>query len=523
MLNNVTQYLRQSAATYAGKTAFRDARRSLTFAGLNEQSRLLACSINAALGGRIKQPVGVFLPKNTDCVIAFFAAAYSGNFYTPLDISMPKSRLVSIAEILHPAVIITDADRIEAVAETFPDAVLVNIENVGIELADNILLENIQRAIIDTDPLYTMFTSGSTGIPKGVVISHRAVIDYTEWLSETFSFSEKTIFGNQAPFYFDNSVLDIYSTVKNGCETVIIPEEMFLLPKRLCHYLDENGINTIFWVPSALVLVANSGVLGAVCPNGLEKVLFCGEVMPTKQLNIWKQALPSAMYANLYGPTEITDVCTYYIVDREFRDDESLPIGFPCRNIDILVLNENNEAVSGDELGELCVRGTCLAHGYYGNADKTSSAFTQNPLNDKYPEKIYRTGDLVRYNEMGELLFAGRKDYQIKHMGHRIELGEIETAAGEQAAVERSCALYDAEKQTIVLFVAPENVDKMKLYAHLKTCLPRYMLPALIITEKELPLNPNGKIDRVKLKEKLAGSGEIERKNNRSDQGIASL
>jgi len=276
-----------------------------------------------------------------------------------------------------------------------------------------------------------------------------------------------------------------------------------LFPKRLCRYLDEGGINTIFWVPSALILVANSGVLETVCPEKLEKILFCGEVMPTKQLNIWKRAIPDAMFANLYGPTEITDVCAYFIVNRVFRDDESLPIGFPCINTDILVLNDNDEVVSGDEIGELCVRGTCLANGYYNNKEKTCVAFTQNPLNDRYPENIYRTGDLVRYNEKGELLFVGRKDYQIKHMGHRIELGEIETAAGMFASVERSCALYNTEKHTISLFVTPENVDKIKLYEHLKTCLPRYMLPALLLAEKALPLNPNGKIDRLKLKEKL--------------------
>jgi acyl-coenzyme A synthetase/AMP-(fatty) acid ligase len=215
---------------------------------------------------------------------------------------------------------------------------------------------------------------------------------------------------------------------------------------------------------------------------------------------MWMNAVSNALYANLYGPTEITDVCTFFIVNREFSDNESLPIGFPCNNTSVLVLNENDKEAAYDETGELCIRGTCLSYGYYGDSEKTDRAFTQNPLNNKYPEKIYRTGDLVKYNEYGELLYLGRKDHQIKHMGHRIELGEIETATGSFMAVEQNCALYNNEKQAITLFVTPENINKTELYGYLKSILPGYMLPALIITEKELPLNANGKIDRVKLK-----------------------
>ncbi|WP_315443753.1 amino acid adenylation domain-containing protein [uncultured Selenomonas sp.] len=499
MLTNVTQYLQYSATRCPDKIAFRDAARQLTFSQLARQSRALACAIAAAVGGQTCRPVAVYLPKGVDCIIAFFAAAYSGNFYTPLDTAMPQGRLRSIMDTLHPAVVLTDRIHHEAALEVAGDALVMDLEELCVGTVDDGVLDKIRRTVIDTDPLYVMFTSGSTGIPKGVVVSHRSVIDYTEWLAETFAFSERTVFGNQAPFYFDNSILDIYSTVKNAGKMVIIPEEKFLSSKRLCRYLDEVGINTIFWVPSALVLVANSGVLDTVCPKGIEKILFCGEVMPTAQLNVWRRALPNALYANLYGPTEITDVCTYFIVEREFSDVESLPIGFPCRNTDILVLNERDEPAADGEIGELCVRGTCLSHGYYRNPEKTAAAFTQNPLNTMYPEKIYRTGDLVRYNQYGELLYLGRKDYQIKHMGHRIELGEIETAASAYWDVKQSCALYDAQKQRIILFVAAEGIDKTALYQHLKTRLPHYMLPALIVDLEALPLNANGKIDRIEL------------------------
>lgn len=497
MLNSVTEYLKHSARAYPDKIAFNDGEKSLTFSQLEQQSRQFACRIFSAIGEETKQPIGIYLPKSVECIVAFFAVAYSGNFYTPLDITMPEARLQKITDTLQPSITITDKAHESTILKLSKTVLLIDDELFQ-KAVDGESLNKIQRNMIDTDPLYVMFTSGSTGMPKGVVVSHRSVIDYVEWLAETFKFTERTIFGNQAPFYFDNSILDIYSTIKNGCETVIIPEERFLSPKRLCQYLNQMKINTIFWVPSALVLVANSGALKTSGPMNLEKILFCGEVMPTKQLNIWQSAIPTALYANLYGPTEITDVCAYFIINRKFRDNESLPIGFPCRNTNILVLNEKNRPVVGDEIGELCVGGTCLAHGYYGNRVKTSTSFTQNPLNDKYPERIYHTGDLVRYNEYGELLYIGRKDFQIKHMGHRIELGEIETASMAYPATECCCALYDNEKKQIILVATPENINKANLYQHLKTRLPRYMLPGLIETVSTLSLNPNGKIDRAK-------------------------
>lgn len=499
MINTVVRYLQRTAARFPNRIAFRDEREGVTFAELDRRARSLACIIHQKLNGRIMQPVGVYLPKGISCVIAFMGVAYSGNYYTPIDTATPRERLEKICNILPFSLIITDLHHQKDVSAYSP-VLIDQLEQIPPE--DNIL-GSILNTVIDTDILYVMFTSGSTGTPKGVVVTHRAVIDYVDWLTDTFSFDEKTVFGNQAPFCFDNSVLDIYSTLANGCKTVIIPEEKFLSGIRLCTFLKNEGINTIFWVPSAMALAANSGALEKVPLGQLKKILFAGEVMPVRLLNAWRKHIPNALYANLYGPTEIAVDCTCYIVDREFDDTENLPIGMACRNTGILVLNEKDAPVAMGEIGELCVRGSCLAHGYYGDPARTQTAFVQNPLNDKYPEKIYRTGDLVQYNERGELLFIGRKDHQIKHRGYRIELGEIETAASSAPGVESCCAIYDDDRRRIAIYAAPEALDKKALYAHLKQKLPQYMLPGLITAVKALPLNQNGKIDRQALKNRL--------------------
>lgn len=500
MIRNVIEYLQNSVKKYPDKIALIGDGEQITFRELNEEAEKIASEIIAQCGNIKNKPIAVYMEKNIHCIAAFLGIVYSGNFYSPIDVKSPISRVQYIMETLEPLAIIDNGKWIENMGNSqriisFSDALKKQVNPNFVRNYKNIL---------DTDPLYVLFTSGSTGRPKGVVISHKGVIDYVEWLFNKFAFDEDTVFGNQAPFYFDNSILDIYSTLRNAATMVIIPEKLFMFPKMLLEYINQNDINTIFWVPSALISVANSGILSEILMPKLKRVLFCGEVMPNKQLNMWRKEYPEIFYANLYGPTEITDVCTYYIVDRSFDDDESLPIGYACENTDILVLNKNNEEVGPDELGELCVRGTCLSMGYYGDYEKTDSVFVQNPLNSKFHEIIYRTGDLVKYNERGELIYVCRKDFQIKHQGHRIELGEIEMAAGSLDGIEQNCAIYDNNKKRIILICkTSEKVDKKEIYQNLKQKLPQYMLPAQIEVVNEMPLNLNGKIDRAKLKDEL--------------------
>jgi D-alanine--poly(phosphoribitol) ligase subunit 1 len=503
-LNNVISYLETSANSFPQKLAYVDEESSVTFAQLRIDARALATQLLGITQGEINVPAVVLMKKSVNCITAFMGVSYSGGFYTPLDVTSPLPRLQKIIETLQPKLIVTTAE-FSGLARSlgFSKENTVLIEDAVNYPADKAKIDAALARKIDTDPLYILFTSGSTGIPKGVTICHRSVIDYMEWVCETFQIDENTRFGNQAPFYFDNSILDIYCTLKTGASMYIVPEKLFIFPIKLIEYLNSNQINTIFWVPSALIYVANSKVFEKLLPQQLEKVLFCGEVMPNKQLNIWRKALPDAVCANLYGPTEITDVCTYFIVDREMSDEEPLPIGYPCRNTGILVLNEQNQAVTGEEIGELCVRGTSLSLGYYNNPEKTKEAFVQNPLNSHYPELIYRTGDLVKYNDRQELIYLCRRDFQIKHMGHRIEIGEIETAVLSLPGIENGCIVYDDRNSKIVLFYESDSADDASVLLALRGMLPKYMLPNKLVHLDRMPVNPNGKIDRVKLKESM--------------------
>lgn len=503
MQNSVVQWLEETAKRFPQKTAFVDEAGSYTWSEVRQKALSIARHIEGVLPTR-KQPIVVYMEKSADMLIAYLGIAYSGNFYSPIDTDMPASRVEKILEVLQPGLFITTNDLRDSIgagkAIDFTGPVL-SYEEIG-ETVDDKTARAYADRILDTDLLYVLFTSGSTGTPKGVAITHKSVIDYIDWVTEEFSITEKDSFGNQAPFYFDNSILDIYSALKTGATLYIIPQELFRQAPALLQYLADNQITTIFWVPSALIQAARGKALqDAGLSKTLKRVLFCGEVMPNKQLNIWRQCLPDALYANLYGPTEITDACTYYIVDRPFEDEEPLPIGGPMRNTEILVLDEHDHLITGPEqVGELCVRGTSLAVGYYNNPEKTAAAFVQNPLQPAYEEKIYRTGDLVKYNDRHELIYLSRKDFQIKHLGHRIELGEIETAVSSLEGVSVCCCLYNDKRSLIVLFLEGE-FTRSEINEKLTDMLPRYMLPSKVVCMEKLPLNANGKIDRVKLKQ----------------------
>jgi non-ribosomal peptide synthetase component F len=367
---------------------------------------------------------------------------------------------------------------------------------------DERLLAEASDNRIDTDILYVLFTSGSTGEPKGVCISQRNVIDYSTALTDTFGLDETAIFGQTILFTFDSSILYIYQTLQNGCTTYIIPKICFSFPVKMIEFLDKYEINTIYWVPSSYNILARSGILDVKVPSYLRRIWFVGEIMPNSILNIWRKALPDVQYANLFGPTEITDTFTYFIVNRDFDDGEPLPIGKPYSNNDVLILNEQDRLCSPGETGELCVRGTKVSPGYYNDLERSEKVFVQNPLNNAYREIIYRTGDLGYINEYGEIMFAGRKDSQIKHFGYRIELGEIEAAANTVDGINMCACVYDNNKKSIVLFYTG-NADEKYIIKELKLKIQQYMVPGVVKKLDVLPQNLNGKIDRIALKNSL--------------------
>ena len=488
MMRNVLPWLARNAAARPDAPAFEDGTAALTWRALWEASRRIGAWLARRLPPR--SPVAVCMEKRPAAVAAMLGALQAGCFYTVVDAAMPEARLRLMLDVFRPSAILCEAGEEARWRALTGDIPCAAEENIACDAAEE-LLDARQRDVIDTDLQYVLFTSGSTGTPKGVSIRHRSVIDLVDWAVDALGLDADCRVGNQAPLVFDNSVLDIFCALKTGACVHFIPRKCFLFPGRLMDYLEDKRIDTIFWVPSALIAPANAGVVREGRPRGVRRVFFCGEVMPCRQLNVWRASLPEADFVNMYGPTEITDVCAYYRVDRPFRDDEALPIGRPCGNTRITLVD-----------GEICVSGTCLAAGYYNAPEKTAAAFVQRPDNPHVPEWMYKTGDLGAWNERGELMFLGRRDGQIKRRGYRIELGEIECALRACQGVEHGCCLYQPERDLLAC-VYTGSAQEKQLRAALKAALPKYMLPDAYHHLPLLPQTVSGKIDRLRLKREL--------------------
>ena len=496
-MKNVLQYLEETSMRNKNKIAIIEEDEKVKYSELIEKSKRIGsylCDYET-----YRKPIGVFMEKGINALYSFFGAIYSGGFYILLNPELPTIRLQKIIEISNIETIITDKKNIELANQIFKKSNIFLIEDIQKKDIDEEQLKKIREKALDIDPLYANFTSGSTGEPKGVVVSHRSVIDFINIFTEKFNINEDDVIANQAPFDFDVSVKDIYSTIKTGATLLIVPKKLFSSPAKLLDYICDNNATTLIWAVSALCLVTTFHGLDYKVPKKVNKILFSGEVMPLKHIKQWIEHLPNAQFVNLYGPTEITCNCAYHIVDKNLEYEKQIPMGKAFDNEEIFLLDESNNLINEKEkVGEICVRGTALALGYYNNIEQTSKSFVQNPLNKSYIDIIYKTGDLGYIGKNDDFYFSGRKDFQIKHMGHRIELEEIELEMYKIEKIKRVCCIYDNDKSKLYAFYIGK-IEKNELREILSKQLPIFMIPNVLKNIEKFPLNKNGKIDRKQL------------------------
>ncbi len=477
-----------------------DPRRRVTFGELKDEVWHIADGLIRA--GYRKQAVIVFMEKSVDCVAAMFGVAASGCFYTVLDTKMPPERINKILRTLTPAAAVCSESTREAAERLLGGLPLFVYEELQNAPCDDARVEERISRILPTDILYVLFTSGSTGEPKGVVTTHGAVISFIEMDSaRVYKNDSHDVMLNQSPLYFVNSLPEIVTPLAWGSQVHFVPDIYYIFPMKLMEYIEQNKVTHLGWVTSALQLAVTMGVLDKADISSIDSVIFGGETMPIYVLKAWRDRLPNARFYNSYGATETTAGCLHYLVDRDFPDDAVLPVGVPDGNVEILLLDDDLHLITEPGVeGEICVRSPSLASGYYRDKERTDKAFIQNPLHNDYEEKIYRTGDLALYNDRGELEFYGRKDHQIKFMGHRIELGEIEATLMAMDEISEAACVYDKEARIITAFYTG-SISEKDLGKILTKTLPDYMFPRRRVKMDALPLNLHGKVDRVRLAE----------------------
>ena len=493
----VLDWLDASAARLPNKTVFSDGESRFTFADVQRISDSVATALckKAAPGS----PIVVMSARRALTPAAFLGVVKAGCFYAPIDATMPVTRLDQILSVIRAGVMLVDRAFADLAAKLNFTGEIIVLEDVLDTPANAAALACARKRLISLSPLYVIFTSGSTGVPKGVITSHESLMRYIDAVSTVLSISEDDVLGNQSPLDYIAAIRDIYLPLYKGASTVIVPKSEFAMPVKLFETLTQNGVTTLCWSVAGLDLPVKLNAFAEVKPETVKKVCFSGSAISAKTLRAWQDALPEALFVNQYGPTEATASCTYYVVPDKVCEGEVLPIGVPYKNYGILLLNEDHTATAPGEIGEICVTGASVTLGYYGAADKTAESFIQNPLNPYYREILYKTGDLGRWREDGNLEFHGRKDRQIKHMGHRIELGEIEATALRIEGVSECVSLYLKEKELLYLFyTGPASAKEITLY--FRQTLPAFMVPRKLISLPDFPRLPNGKTDMQALR-----------------------
>jgi amino acid adenylation domain-containing protein len=504
---------------------------SVTYAQLEEQSNRLAHLLRE--GGCVKgDRVCILMPKSPAAILSMIGALKAGCMHVPIDSLTPAARVARILESCQNRWILAAGPVAPLLDELLSDERFQGRISVGwldpqpcagkkFETAFS--LGDLERAPASaiaqecdtTDPAHILFTSGSTGMPKGVVITHSNVTAFVTWALEHFGIDHTDRFSGHTPFHFDLSTFDIFGTFAAGAELHLLPPAVALLPPKLVEFIRNSQLTQWFSVPSVLNYVAKFNALRQDDFPALRRVLWCGEVLPTPALVYWMKHLPHVRFTNLYGPTEATIASSYYDVPACPRDPrESIPIGHACGGEELLVLDEDLDPVLPGHMGHLYIGGAGLSPGYWRDAEKTTSVFLPDPRNQARPgapsknDRLYRTGDLAWEDAAGCVYFVGRTDTQIKSRGYRIELGEIETALNSFDALEE-CAIVAIQAESfggwmICCAYVPRDrndVTQAALRKHLEKLVPSYMLPVRWMQYPALPKNANGKIDRPRLKE----------------------
>ena len=500
--------------------AVTDGRGSLRYGDLEQSANQLA-NVLKDTGTRRGDRVGLYLTKSTDAIVGIYGILKTGAAYVPLDPLAPASRLAYIARDCGIRCLVTGAEQsrewpalvssgapLERLVVLYAAAagmagVLCGLDVWGRDTLETADPHGVEPPGIDHDLAYILYTSGSTGRPKGVMLSHRNALAFVEWCADYFGPTSDDVFSNHAPLHFDLTILDIYVAAMAGAALVIVPPEASMFPVQLASFIEAQKISIWYSVPSVLAMLALRGGLTTGRLPALRHVIFAGEVFPTKHLRQLMRLIPKAQFTNLYGPTE-TNVCTYYRVPALPDDQvEAIPIGRPIANVEVFVATETGQLAADDEDGELFVRGSTVARGYWGDPERTSLAFVPNPFGSP-TERVYRTGDLVRRAAGGDLLFLGRRDHQIKSRGYRIELGDIETALAAHPAVTECAVIAIPDEMVgsrIKAFVVTNTpgLSEGDLVKFLAGLLPKYMVPEFFEFPATLPKTSTGKTDRTAL------------------------
>lgn len=509
--------LSESARKYPDRKAVSYQDRSITYWELEETSNKLAGTL-LDIGVRKGDRVGIYMPKMISSLVAIFGILKAGGTYVPIAPDAPAKRLeylIRHCAIKHIISVGSKVGRLASafptgcpiekivLAETGPSANTLPVEYVRWETVLNSgHIRPPALNIIDRDLAYILYTSGSTGDPKGVMISHLNSLTFVNWAQEFFSLRKEDKVASYAPLHFDLSVFDIFAAIKAGACVTIVPDSLASFPFRLAEFIEKSGITVWNSVPSALVLLVTHGKMERFRFPLLRLVLFAGEVFPVKYLRRIKTLLPNADFYNQYGQTEANS-STYYQVRRLPDDNGQIPIGKAAENFEVFALDEETRMISGPgQIGELYVRGSTVAQGYWNDIDKTRAAFVDNPLGNASREKVYRTGDLVTLDEEGDFVFLSRKDNMVKSRGYRIELGEIEAVISRHPEVKEVVAVPVPDEligNRIKIFVVPfqpESLTRSDLEKYCAQSLPGYMMPEIVEFRQKLPMTSTGKVDR---------------------------